>query len=148
MPFEFWKISQLVLVLSTKNRFSAAILNFYNQTGSKILKSRLLCPIPGRTWSYAVYIILKISLLVFELRGNNIQTDRQTYIHTYRQTDGTKLLYRYHLISFDFIAKTFGSVLFETEIRYFSRLLREKTYYVFGPSKVQNPHPLIIKCLL
>ena len=48
------KISQLVLVLLTKNRFSAAILNFYNQTGSKILKSRLLCPIPGRTWSYAV----------------------------------------------------------------------------------------------
>ena len=48
------KISQLVLVLLTKNRFSAAILNFYDQTGSKILKSRLLCPIPGRTWSYAV----------------------------------------------------------------------------------------------
>jgi len=48
------KISQLVLVLSTKNRFSAAILIFYDQTGSKILKSRLLCPIPGQTWSYAV----------------------------------------------------------------------------------------------
>ena len=54
--FAFWilKISQLVLVLLTKKRFSAAILNFYDQTGSKILKSRLLCPIPGRTWSYAV----------------------------------------------------------------------------------------------
>ena len=31
------KISQLVLVLLTKNRFSAAILNFYDQTGSRIL---------------------------------------------------------------------------------------------------------------
>ena len=48
------KMSELVLKLSAKNRFLAAILNFYDQTGSRILKSRLQGPIPGQTWSYAV----------------------------------------------------------------------------------------------
>ena len=48
------KINQLVLKLWAKTRFSAAILNFYDQTGSRILKSRLQGPIPVQTWSYAV----------------------------------------------------------------------------------------------
>ena len=54
--FAIWilKIYQLVLVFWTKNRFLAAILNFYDQTGNRILKWRSLCPIPGRIWSYAV----------------------------------------------------------------------------------------------
>ena len=80
------KISQLVLMLSAKNRFSAAILNFYDQTWNRILKSRLQGPIPGQTWSYAVWI-LKISLLDFELWGNNTRTDIHTDRHTYRQTE-------------------------------------------------------------
>ena len=52
--FKILKISQLVLQLLAKKRFSAAILNFYDQTGSRILKSRLQGPILVQTWSYAV----------------------------------------------------------------------------------------------
>ena len=37
-----FKISQLVLVKLTKNRFSAAILNFYDKTGSRFLNQYFL----------------------------------------------------------------------------------------------------------
>ena len=79
------KISQLLLKLSAKNRFLAAILNFYDRTGSRIFETIFFTNFCYRTWKSAIRI-LKISLLVLELWGNNIRTDRQTDIHTDRHT--------------------------------------------------------------
>ena len=55
-----YKMSQLVLELLAKNRISAAILNFPDETGSRFSKPRGVCPNRGPTWTYAVEI-LKIS---------------------------------------------------------------------------------------
>ena len=57
MPFKFWKYLNHISKFRQKHMFFgvfAAILNFYAQTGNIIFKSRVQCPIPGKTWSYAV----------------------------------------------------------------------------------------------
>ena len=60
------KISQLVLVLLTKNRFSAAILNFYDQTGSRIFEPIYFTNHYHRSWKFAIRI-LKIYQWVLNL---------------------------------------------------------------------------------
>ena len=64
------KRSQLVLVLSTKNRFSAAILNFYDQTGSRIFEPIYFTNHYHRSWKFANRI-LKLSQLVLKLLAKN-----------------------------------------------------------------------------
>ena len=54
------KISQLVLQLLAKKRFSAAILNFYDQTGNRIFEPIFFPNLYYRTWKFAIKI-LKIS---------------------------------------------------------------------------------------
>ena len=54
-----YKMSQLVLELLAKNRISAAILNFPDETGSRFSKPRGVCPNRGPTWTYAVGILKK-----------------------------------------------------------------------------------------
>ena len=60
------KISQLVFVLLTKNRFSAAILNFYYQTGSRFFEPIFFIIHYHRTSKFAIRI-LTISQLVLVL---------------------------------------------------------------------------------
>ena len=60
------KISQLVLKLLAKNRFSAAILNFYDHTGSWIFEPIYFTNHYHRSWKFTVKI-LKISQLVLKL---------------------------------------------------------------------------------
>ena len=60
------KISQLVLKLSAKNQFSAAILNFYDQTGSRIFKPIFFTNLYYWSWKFAIRI-LKISQFVLKL---------------------------------------------------------------------------------
>ena len=64
--YQTWKftirileIYQLVLKLWTKNRFSVAILNFYDQTGSRIFEPIYFTNHFYRTWKFA-FRILKI----------------------------------------------------------------------------------------
>ena len=64
------KISQLVLKLSVKNRFLAAILRFYDHTGSRIYEPIYLTNHYHRSWKFAVKI-LKISQLVLKLLAKN-----------------------------------------------------------------------------
>ena len=64
------KISQLVLVLLTKNRFSVAILNFYDHTGSRFFQPIFFTNHYYRTWKFAIRI-LKISRLVLKLSAEN-----------------------------------------------------------------------------
>ena len=64
------KISQLVLVLLTKNRFSAAIFNFYDQTGSRFFEQIFFANHYHRTWKFAIRI-LQISQLVLVLLTKN-----------------------------------------------------------------------------
>ena len=64
------KISQLVLKLSAKNRFWAAILNFYDQTGSRILEPIFYTNLYYWTKKFAIRI-LKISLLVLKISAKN-----------------------------------------------------------------------------
>ena len=56
------KIPQLVLVLLTKNRFSAAILNFYDQNGSRFFEPIFFTNYYHQNWNFAIKI-LKISKL-------------------------------------------------------------------------------------
>ena len=55
-----------MLVLLTKNRFSAAILNFYDQTGSRIFKPIFFTNLYYRSWKFAIRI-LKIYQWVLNL---------------------------------------------------------------------------------
>ena len=64
------KISQLVLVLFTINRFSAAILNFYDQTGSRFFETIFFTNHYHQTWKFATKIS-KISQLVLVLLTKN-----------------------------------------------------------------------------
>ena len=64
------KISQLVLKLLAKNRFSAAILNFYDQTGIRIFEPIFFINLYYRTWKFAIKV-LKISQLVLKLSAKN-----------------------------------------------------------------------------
>ena len=64
------KISQLALKLLAKNRFSAAILNFPDETGSRILTHIFITNLFYRTWKIAIRI-LKISKLVLKLLAKN-----------------------------------------------------------------------------
>ena len=64
------KISQLVFVLWTKNRFSAAILNFYDQTGSRFFDPIFFTNHYHQTWKFAIRI-LKIYLQVLVLLTKN-----------------------------------------------------------------------------
>ena len=64
------KISQLVLKLLAKNRFSAAILNFFDRTGSRIFEPIFFTYHFYQTWKFAI-IILKISQLVIKLLAKN-----------------------------------------------------------------------------
>ena len=59
------KITQLVLKLLAKNRFSAAILNFYDQTGSRIFEAIFFINFYYRPWKFAIKI-LKTSQLVLK----------------------------------------------------------------------------------
>ena len=56
---------------------SAVLKKNIYQTGSSLKYSRAVCPKGGNSWTDAVWIF-EISLLVPELWGNNIRTDRQT----------------------------------------------------------------------
>ena len=60
------KIAQLVLFLLMKNRFSVAILNFYDLTGSRFFEQIFFTNHYQRTWTFAVKV-LKISQLVLVL---------------------------------------------------------------------------------
>ena len=60
------KIYQWVLNLSAKTRFSAAILKFYDHTGSRIYEPIYLTNHYHRSWKFTVKI-LKISQLVLKL---------------------------------------------------------------------------------
>ena len=64
------KISQLVLKLLAKNRFSAAILNFYDQTGIRIFEPIFSINLHYRSWKFAIKV-LKISQLVLKLSAKN-----------------------------------------------------------------------------
>ena len=64
------KISQLVLDLLAKNRFSAAILNFYDQTGSRFFEPIFFTYHYHQTWKFAIRIS-KISQLVLVLLTKN-----------------------------------------------------------------------------
>ena len=64
------KISQLFLKLSAKKRFSAAILNFYDQTGSRIFEPIYFTNHDHRSWKFAIKT-LKISQLVLKLSAKN-----------------------------------------------------------------------------
>ena len=64
------KLSQLVLQLLAKKRFSAAILNFYDQTGSRIFQHIFFTNQYNRSWKFAIKI-LKISQLVLKLSAKN-----------------------------------------------------------------------------
>ena len=62
---EILKLSQLVLKLAAKSWFSAAILKFYDQTGSRIFKPVLYANLYYLTWKFSIRI-LKISQLVLK----------------------------------------------------------------------------------
>ena len=64
------KISQLVLKLLAKNRFSAAILNFYDQTGCRFFEPIYFTNYYYQSWNLANRI-LKISQLVLKLLVEN-----------------------------------------------------------------------------
>ena len=64
------KISQLVIVLLTKNQFSAAILNFYNKTWCRFFEPIFFTNHYHQTWKFAIRI-LKISQLVLVLSTKN-----------------------------------------------------------------------------
>ena len=87
------KISQLVLVLSTKNRFSAAILNFYDQTGSRFFNQFFFTNHCYWTWKFAIRI-LKISQLNLDyLMKNRFSA---AILNFYDQS-GSKFLTQYFL---------------------------------------------------
>ena len=51
------KISQLVLVFLTKSQFSAAILNFYDLTGSRFFEPLDFTNLYHWTWKFAMRIV-------------------------------------------------------------------------------------------
>ena len=56
------KLCKLVLKLLVKNRFSATILNFYDQTGSRILEPNFFTNHYHRSWKFAIRILKNISI--------------------------------------------------------------------------------------
>ena len=60
-------------------------------------KIKVCVPQGGRYLNIWRFIFLNISFTSRDIREQhpNRQTDRQRYIHTYRQTDGAKILYRW-----------------------------------------------------
>ena len=64
------KISQWVLKLLAKHRFSAAILIFYDKTGCRFFKPLYFTNYYHRSWKFAIKI-LKISQLVLNLSAKN-----------------------------------------------------------------------------